>query len=248
VALYLPYKDALELIQPPIDMFKSLRVAVAVLGFAAPALSAQTILIDAGHYHDNYGADLWTSIANQLQVRSTNGGSGLLMYWGGDLSAQNLSSFSAVWFGDGALYNYDGWGNDATLTAFLNAGGSLGVEGAYDNQVGVLNGVLGFDIGAASIGGGGGCYDDQQITAAGVAYGLSTNNPGIGCYGHGALDQSLFPANWVMLEDAGNSGGFPGYAGIMATDTTATPEPASLVFIATGLVGIVGIARRRRSA
>jgi len=64
--------------------------------------------------------------------------------------------------------------------------------------------------------------------------------------------------NWTgvySVDFIGSGGGNPGYAGggthiafdnMLMNNATVTPEPATLVLLATGLAGIGGIVRRRR--
>lgn len=60
---------------------------------------------------------------------------------------------------------------------------------------------------------------------------------------------TLPPTIYDIILDNTNQDGFvipAGGSGILRANVTVTPEPASMALMATGLIGVIGLARRRR--
>jgi len=74
--------------------------------------------------------------------------------------------------------------------------------------------------------------NQESVTIGGVTYGLTEN--GTGC-----------PSNSGCINISTPTGMSPSVTSVR-DDITTTPEPATVAFMATGLVGLVPIARRRR--
>ena len=94
------------------------------------------------------------------------------------------------------------------------------------------------------------------------SFNVSIGGSGATALAYDAADQTLWMSNYTLsgtifqYDQAGNqlasvnvAGTFGGFllGGEFAT-TTATPEPASLVLLSTGLLGVAGVVRRKRKA
>lgn len=225
-------------------MKKIVRSILALAAIALPSVaSAQTVVLDVGHYHGDYTGALFQSIITQLEARSNTGGVGTYtLTYGDDISTVNLNNYRALYFQESSGYTFGA--NDVQVQSFMASGGSIGFEALYDPfYSSFFNGILGFDLGAAIANGG--CYDDETTNATGLAFGLSAANPNVGCYGHGALIDANLPVQFASLATTASFGA--GYSTISALEVTATPEPTSFILFGSGFAGIVAVARRRRA-
>jgi hypothetical protein len=104
-----------------------------------------------------------------------------------------------------------------------------------------------------------GCTDGERVTATGLANGFT--QPGtLDCWEHQAYKQSFFGGltsingtgftlSFFAADPAAGEG--PGYSGLLSngvTLTAAAPEPASIVSVCTGLLGLAVVIRRRKTS
>ncbi len=76
--------------------------------------------------------------------------------------------------------------------------------------------------------------DQGSVTIGGVTYGLTEDGTGCPVTNKGCINISTPSVNFV-----------PSFTDVK-DDVTSTPEPATMALMATGLVGLVPLARRRR--
>lgn len=160
-------------------------------------------------------------------------------------------------------------GATAAVTSFINGGGTVMIENyiggtAWDFAVGsgglanTSSNTAGFGTGAPTFG----CSDGETVTATGLANGFT--QPGaLGCWEHQAYRQSFFGGLTSINgkgftlsffnADPAACTGCSGYSGLLSNGATLTgggtvPEPMSMFTMATGLVGLAALLRRRRAA
>jgi PEP-CTERM motif-containing protein len=177
--------------------------------------------------------------------------------------ASGLDHFVALYFlaGGGCCTEDDSLpaGHEAAISAYLAGGGTVMIENytggaAWDFAVGT--GGAG-NAHVAGVGGGApsglGCDDGETVTAAGIANGFTQPGP-MGCWTHQAYDQTFFgPLGFgLSFFDSPLSGDVFGPTGASSllsnglTVTGRTPEPASLLLLGSGFLGLAAISRLRR--
>ncbi len=182
-------------------------------------------------------------------------------------AAGSLSKYAALYFlaTGGCCTENDSLitaaGATAAVTAYLNSGGTVMIENyiggtAWDFVVGAggladtSNNIAGYGTNDPSFS----CTDGETVTPLGLANGFT--QPGaIGCWEHQAYRQSFFAAlgfNESFFNADPTAGEGPGYSGLLSngntlTGGTGTPEPASILMMSAGLVGLGALVRRRKS-
>jgi hypothetical protein len=151
-------------------------------------------------------------------------------------------------------------GHEADISAYLAAGGTVMIENyiggpAWDFAVGTGG------AGNAHVGGvagglpGPGCDDGETVTADGLANGF-TQPPPISCWTHQGYQQSFFgplgftksffdsPPAYLV-----DNPGLGSFSSLLSNGNTVTggtvPEPASLILLGSGLLGLGGTLRRK---
>jgi hypothetical protein len=157
-------------------------------------------------------------------------------------------------------------GEQAAITAYLAGGGTVMIE----NYIGGTAWSFAVDPGSpltnlnpfvAGVGGGQSsslnCDDGETVTALGIANGF-TQPTTMNCWTHQAYDQSVFTplgfteSFFTSPADGGYSGTGP-YSSLLSSGNTVTggpgtPEPASMLTMCTGLLGLGAVLRRRKAA
>jgi hypothetical protein len=184
--------------------------------------------------------------------------------------AGSLGKYGAIYFlaTNGCCTENDSLipvGEDAAISAYLAGGGTVMIE----NYIGGVAWSFAVDPGApttnlnsfvAGVGGGQSsglsCDDGETVTATGLANGF-TQPTTMGCWTHQAYDQSVFTplgftkSFFTAPADGGYTGTGP-YSSLLSNGNTltggSTPEPASMLTMCTGLLGLGALLRRRKAA
>ena len=152
---------------------------------------------------------------------------GFLNYTNGGSQRSSYSLYLGTTGGNAFVQGIDAPG----LTSYFNSG----------NAQYLSNGELDFTVGFDSFSG----VFDYGLQSYAQIY-QHSDQP-MGAYGSSVLDSRLLGVDAVDAQ--GNviaSAVFDYYSGHATLDMTVTPEPASLALVGTGLLGMFGVARRRR--
>jgi hypothetical protein len=207
----------------------------AALGLAATPASAQTLFTGSGCSGNTFQfCASWTGTyvdATHFSLfftnTSTNANSAFTQIAIGNVTVADPASMASVtgWQYDPNVNGFNGFG------LLQNQFGSITTNGI--NNALLMGGSLTF---AFTFGSSIGTYAQALAAFSGTQLAI---------HDQGSPSGTTCPSSKGVL-DGDTSGGLTGTLNGCATSTT--PEPSTYVLMATGLVGIFGLARRRRSA